>query len=133
LRSLYLRAEDLALREIQYEYQAPVGRQIQLGSNLEFDGAFAKNGTLHVIEIKYATSSLPRLIVEQTVTRLFSRIRSRGWKNVRVIFVVVYGASTVDLEKEKQRIADAISDHLYEVDIRCYHLDDLAKKFGLAE
>jgi hypothetical protein len=132
VRSLYLRAEDLALREIQYEYQAPVGRQIQIGSGLEFDGAFAKEGTLHVIEIKYSENRpLPRAIIEQTITRLFSRVEKRGWKNVRIIFAVVYGDSRIDLDKEQRRIAAAVSEYGDRADIRCYHLDNLAKKFGI--
>jgi hypothetical protein len=132
VRSLYLRAEDLALREIQYEYQAPVGRQIQIGNNLEFDGAFARDGTLYVIEIKYSGyRPVPRAVIEQTIARLLSRIGKRRWKNVRVIFAVVYGDSSVDLAKERQRIAEAISEYGDKVDIRCYHLDNLAKKFGI--
>jgi len=133
VRSLYLRAEDLALREIQYEYQAPVGRQIQIGSGLEFDGAFAKEGTLHVVEIKYSENRpLPRAIIDQTITRLFSRTEKRGWKNVRIIFAVVYGDSRIDLEEERRRIAAAISEYGERVDIRCYHMNYLAKKFGMA-
>jgi hypothetical protein len=133
VRSLYLRAEDLALREIQYEYQVTIGRQIQLGRNLEFDGAFAKDGTLYVIEIKYSGQKLlPRALIEQTISRLFSRFRDRGWKNTRVIFAVVYGDSSVPIEREQQRIADAIPEYSDKVDIRCYHLEDLAKKFGIS-
>ncbi len=132
IRSLYLRAEDLALREIQSEYQITIGRQIQLGRNLEFDGAFAKNGTLHVIEIKYSGNRpLARPFIDQTISRLFSKIRNRGWKNVRMIFAVVYGDSNIQLDRERQRIEDVISDSDYNVDIRCYHLEELAKKFGL--
>ena len=132
IRSIYLRAEDLALREVQFEYQVTIGRQIELGSNLEFDGAFAKNGTLHVVEVKYSDSRpLPRAIIERTITRLFSRMRRLNWKNVRIIFVVVFGDSTVELDKERQRIADATSEYEDKIDIRCYHLSDLAKKFGM--
>jgi hypothetical protein len=127
-----LRAEDLALREIQYEYQAPIGRQIQLGRNLEFDGAFAKDGTLYIVEIKYSGyRPLASALIEQTIARLFSRIEDRGWKNVRIIFAVVYGELSVELEKERRRIANVISEYGDKVDIWCYHLDDLAKKFGI--
>ncbi len=131
VRTLYLRAEDLALREIQFEYQAPINRQIQLGRNLEFDGVFAKGGTLHVIEVKYTRDPILTAIVEQTIDRLISRIRARGWRNVRIIFTVVYDQPTADLEKERTRINAIVAGRDLDVDVRCYRLDELAKKFGL--
>lgn len=132
VRSLYLKAEDLALREIQDEYQAPIGRQIQIGSNLEFDGAFAKDGTLHVIEIKYlADHPAPAAFVEQTIDRLVSRIRAKAWRNFRIIFAIVYDGPTIDLAKERARISAIVAESDAKVDVRCYRLDELAKKFGI--
>ncbi len=132
IRALYLRAEDLVLREIAYEYQSPVGRQIQLGKNLAFDGVFAKDGVLHVVEIKYTdTRPLLNALIDQTITRLISKIEERGWKNVRIIFAVVYGSLAIDLEQERQRIGAIVKGRSTAVDVRCYHLSELAEKFGL--
>ena len=132
IRALYLHAEDLALREIQSEYQIPISRQVQLGSNLQFDGAFAKEGRLHVVEVKFSRAPLPKIIIEQSVDRVYSRIKKHGWKTTRLIFAVVYGDPIVDLSKEQRRIADAVAKFADTVEIRCYHLRDLAKKYSVA-
>jgi hypothetical protein len=132
IQAQYLRAEDLALRELQSEYDVTIGRQIQLGSNLAFDGAFVQDGRLYIIEVKYSRRLLPRAIVQQTVERCFSRIRSRAWKSTRLIFAVVYEDLNIDLAKEKERIWKVVAEYGEEADVRCYHLAELATKFGIA-
>jgi hypothetical protein len=128
----YARAEDLALREIQSEFGVPIGRQIRLAGKFPFDGAFAKDGRLYVIETKYSRTPIPRPIVQQTAGKLFTEMERRLWRNIRLIFVVVYSNSSIDLEKEKQRISDATSEHSDKIEIRCYHLKELATKYGVA-
>jgi hypothetical protein len=131
VQAQYLLAEDLALRELQSEFQITIGRQLQIGGNLAFDGAFAKDGKLHIVEVKYSRRPLLSHMVQQTVEKILTRTRNRGWKNTRLILAVVYGDTRIDLEKEKERIANAISGYGEEVIVRCYQLSELATKFGI--
>jgi hypothetical protein len=131
IRTQYAKAEDLALREIQVEYQAAINRQLAIGPS-EFDGAFVKDGKFHVVEVKYSRRPLPKAIIEQSTERILSRFRYLNWRSTKLILAVVYDDPEIDLSKEKSRIAEIISSVGKEVEVRCYQLRALAEKFGIA-
>ncbi|MRR17463.1 MAG: hypothetical protein EG826_13500, partial [Deltaproteobacteria bacterium] len=91
LRTRYLQAEDLALRAIQAAYNIPISRQLQVGRDMQFDGFFAKDGTAHIVEVKYAQRPYLKSQFLQVVNKIFAGIGRYGWRNVKVIFVIVYG------------------------------------------
>ena len=53
LRNRFFQAEELAMRAIQTEFNAPINRQISIGNGLEADGAFVRNDELHLVEVKF--------------------------------------------------------------------------------
>lgn len=131
LRSQYLRAEDLALRKIQSEFGEFVSRQMQLSSGLRIDGAFVKDNTLNIVEIKYARRRLSRMLATQAVDRILSRIKTQGWKRVHIVLVVVYENAEIDLRAEELRLSDAVSREDFLVLVKCFLLSELEKEFGL--
>ena len=132
IKRQYFLAEDLALRAIQIEFGVPIGRQMRAG-NLALDGYFALGGKVCIIEVKYANKHYPSLRIQQTVHKIFERISRYGWRNVKLILVVVYGDNTIDLNKEKKNIMDALTQFEDKVDVRCYSLDQLSEEFGLSQ
>ena len=53
LRSRFFQAEELALRAVQTEFNAPINRQVSIGPGLQADGAFVQNDELHLVEVKF--------------------------------------------------------------------------------
>lgn len=131
LRTRYFQAEDLALRAIQAEYNTPISRQLQVGRDMQFDGFFAKGGTAHIVEVKYTQRPYPKSQFLQVVNRIFAGIGRYGWRNVKVIIVVVYGDSSIDLNQEKKRLINTIEDNKVTVEIRCFSFEQLARQFGV--
>jgi hypothetical protein len=133
LRQAYLRAEDLALRQIQSEFGVPIGRQVKWGVDLQFDGAFALNGTLHVIEVKYSINRLAHTQVLQFVEQFFASVGQRNWKNFKLIYAIVIDREDIDVEAERKGIAELVKNAGYDVLVRCYRLSELEKTIGVQE
>jgi len=131
LRSIYLQAEDLALRAIQSEYKTPLNRNLQAAPDFGFDGFFVHNGKGHIVEVKYSSLRFPPPLAKETVDRIFSRIKGYGWKNVRVILVIVHADESLDLVKEKDRLLKAIENYGDQVELKCYSMSKLGNQFGL--
>jgi hypothetical protein len=129
LRTKYFQAEDLALRAIQAEFNIPINRQLQVGRDMQFDGFFAKEGTAHIIEVKYTQRPYPKSQFLQVVNKIFAGIGRYGWRNVKVIIVLVYGDNSIDLNQEKERLINTIEDN--NVEIRCFSFEKLAHQFGV--
>ncbi len=131
IRTRWLQAEDLALRAIQSEYGVPMTRQLQAGSDMQFDGFFAKNGTGHIVEVKYISRPNRRPVLEQTADKIFASVGRYGWRNIKLVIVLVYADDSIDLSKEKERFALRLMKYEGKVEVRCYHFNELAKQFGI--
>ena len=55
-----------------------------------------------------------------------------GWRNVRIIVVIIYGNKNIDLATEKRELGQ-IATEVYGdmVEVRCHSLAALAAKFGV--
>jgi hypothetical protein len=134
IRSKYIYAEDLALRQIQSEYGVPISRQLQMGSDLQFDGFFAREGKGHAVEVKYTVrTNFSMSLMGQVIDKFFSRIGRYGWKNVTLILAVVYDNESVNLVEERERILRNLSSNPRrdQIEVRCYTLSQLANNFGI--
>lgn len=129
----YLKAEDFALRELQAEFQTPINRQIQIGNASKFDGAFIKDKELYVVEIKYFRSTVPMPLLRQTVTRFISKARRHNWTKVHLVIGLVFESSRTDFKKRQEHISQILRKDSEGIDIivRCYDLEELAKKYGI--
>ena len=131
VRVNYLQAEDLALRAIQAEYDVPVSRQMRIPGGIEFDGFFVKNGTAHIIEVKFARRRYLNVLFEQQLDRIVRRLSKLGWYNFMVlIIVVVFGDESIYLAAEATRLSDVAKRSATNVEVRCFSLSELAAKFG---
>jgi hypothetical protein len=130
LRLDYLAAEDFALRRIQAVYGAPITRQLS-AAGLAFDGMFVKNGTPHIVEVKYTKYGYSVALLHRNVDRILFHSESLGWSRIKIIFVVVYGGGQSDLESERIRLSSAAAKFGDLVSVHCYRLMDLAKDLGV--
>ena len=132
LQTRYFQAEDLALRAIQAEYDIPIGRQLQAGRDMQFDGFFARGGTAHIVEVKYSQRLYPTRQIQQIIEKIFAGVDRYGWRNVKIILAIVYEDSSIDLKQEKERLRKALEDYEEAVDVLCFSFEHLAQQFGVS-
>ena len=132
LQTRYFHAEDLALRAIQAEYDIPIGRQLQAGRDMQFDGFFAKGGKAHIVEVKYSQRLYPTRQIQQIIEKIFAGVGRYGWRNVKIILAIVYEDSSIDLKQEKERLRRALKDYKEVVDVLCFSFEHLALQFGVS-
>lgn len=125
----YYEAEDLALRAVQAEFGVNINRQVTAGADMGFDGTFAKDGTLYIIEVK-TVSRLRSGFLRDAINKLSSTVARYGWKNVRIIVVVV---TDLEIIKVEEFVKQELKDRLYHTELRVYHFDKLRQQFGITE
>jgi hypothetical protein len=129
VRTQYFQSEDLALRAIQAEFGVPINRQVTGGQDLGFDGVFASNGTLHIIEVKYSRGRIVLDKLKQSIDQISSYAESYGWKNYKVILAIVF-ESDDDMAACYRGLTDFVSAQRVNVVLRPYSLPVLTQKFG---
>lgn len=131
LRSRFFQAEELALRAVQTEFNAPINRQISIGQNLEADGAFIHNDELHLVEVKFIVRPKnARSTIERTLLHYQRSFGAARRRNVVIVLALVYEFET-DVTKatlEFQEIANATN---LRVEVRGYSLKQLQTTYGL--
>lgn len=130
LRSKYLQAEDLALRELQDAFGVPLQRQMQVG-DVGADGVFVLGNTMYLVEVKYAQRDVSPTIVARSVRRLLEIRTSLKWRRC-IVLAVVFGDNDVDLKAARERIQSWLIEFGDKVDVRVYQLSALEKKYGLS-
>lgn len=131
VQAKYFQAEDLVLRAIQAEYGATVKRQVTGGRDMGFDAAFTTNGRLNIVEVKYIRTAKSLSRMRETTERLASTIRRYHWDNVQIILAVVFEEPSQVTEGMK-RLEEITAGIPVPVAIRCYGLEDLQRRFGVA-
>lgn len=127
IRSRYVLAEDLALRAMQIKYGEPINRQLTWGKDSGFDGAFVKDGCLHVIEVKYIPFGNGMRSLRDAVMKVSGGLQDYMWKNVRIVLVAVYENES-SIPKELFEF-----DTIYKVEPHFYSINGLKAKFGVQE
>lgn len=133
LRSAYLIAEDLALRQIEMENRLTLTRHVAI-ENVFFDGVSAKLDTVLCVEVGFViTSELPQerinaLLdkVEQAVKR-FKQIRP-GMKT-KLIYALVTQLSPDGEVRMRNTLANKFSTTPVDADIRLLDFETLQSSF----
>jgi hypothetical protein len=131
VRGRVLQAEDLALRAIQADYTTAIGRQLQIGSSIQVDAVFHLQNVLHVVEVKYVRRKYPRTLLLKTVERLLTLLRASVPSNFKLLVVLVYGHEYVNTAAERDRLNQALEVYKGQVELLCFTLPELARRFGV--
>lgn len=131
IQSRFLQAEDLALRAVQLEYNQPVSRQVTLGPHLSADGAFTLNHKLHLVEVKFVVRPKNAFAsLRKSLDYFSSALENYRWKNVKVVIAVVFQFES-DAVSSLTELGAIESETPLDIDIRCYSLGDLQRRFGV--
>jgi hypothetical protein len=132
LRNRVLFAEELAMRELQVEFDVVISRQVNIGRNFGMDGIFAKGSGGFGVEVKYVRKGLLREQLKQVVYRFQNFVQSKGWMRFTMILVVVYDGDDSQLQKQQEFLHSTLSEFQGSVLWRLYSLKQLAEKYGLS-
>lgn len=128
--SQFLVAEDLALRALQADLGVPLNRQVSAGMDAGFDAAFARDGTLNIVEVKFFPGSVTPMKLKNSLERISAAVRRVHWRNVRVVLVLVYKRAD-DIAPNEMRVREAIEGYDLPVEVRTFSLQDLKIRFGV--
>lgn len=130
-KSEAIQAEDLALRAIQAQYGVAVGRQLQTG-DLRFDGFFALEGQAHIVEVKFSRGRFDSFILLRTIEILIHSIDRYGWRNYKIIFVIVYDDHKINLADKKTRLSAEIEIYGGRIELELFQQSMLMEQFGIS-
>ncbi len=129
--SVYL-AEDLAIREIETEFNTSINRQVNIGYDSGIDGVFVRDNQGVGIEIKYALKPLSRNLIANQLRSVEESLSKLHWKKFSIILAIVFDdIDQHDIKKEKERLSLVTEVFPFKVDVRFYGLSQLKKKYGL--
>jgi hypothetical protein len=131
IRLRILQAEDLALRAIQDEFGISISRQLKFNKDMGIDGFFAQNGTGIMIEVKYYLNKMTKMIIQNTLENVFNKIQCYHWKNIKVLFVVVYDNKSIESKPEEDRIKKILDKYTEKLIIRVFKIDELANRYNI--
>lgn len=132
LMSVYMRAEDLALRAIQSDYDVTINRQVTAGRDPGFDAAFAKDGRLHIVEVKYIQNIASIQRLRESIERLTNSVENNHWKNVEIILAAVM-TNNIDIHEADEEFLQMLEGIKIDVKIHPYYLGDLEARFGIED
>lgn len=127
-KSVYLAAEDLALREVQTEFHTPISRNVKVGAD-GFDGSFTHGPFRYFVEVKLFTRSKLSTVGLRTID-VFVDTMSKYPRSVVGLLAIVYDAD-VDLIAERQNIEQMVSRGGPPIVVRTYALGALAEKYNV--
>lgn len=132
LRNRFFQAEELAMRAIQTEFNAPINRQVSIGPGLEADGAFVQNDELHLVEVKFIVRPKnARSTIERTLAHYQRGFGATRRKSVVVILALVFEfeSDVTSSTLEFQEIANSTE---LRVEVRGFSLKQLQATYGLS-
>lgn len=134
--SLYLLAEDLALRKLESLLGTSIERQMRYG-DFRFDGVTFADGHIVAIQIKYIRSALLKKKIFDNLLlagEKFSKaLKNRGLSFKLIITIVHSEIKKEEILEIKKEIASFFENADYPVEISMFDFDDLQKEFGLYE
>ena len=90
LRDRYVQVEDLALRAVQVAYKIPIGRQVVVGRDARFDGAFTKYENLYVVEVKYLPGEPKPSLIREALEQASKLLIDSGVHKATIVLAVVF-------------------------------------------
>lgn len=132
LQSMYMQAEDLALRALQQEYNAMIHRKVTFGPGINVDAAFESGGVTHIVEVKYSIHKISKQVVRNAL-RQISKYYSRSLLLSGAKYLVVLVSDQGNTDMNDKDFASLLSEYPFDVEIRSYSLTDLAARFGGAD
>jgi hypothetical protein len=93
LKIEYLGVEDLALRAVQVAYNVPINRQVVVGRDARFDGAFVKYEALYVVEVKYMPGEPKPSRIRQSLEQASKLLIDAGIHKATIILALVFDSS----------------------------------------
>ena len=132
LRSRFFQAEELALRAVQTEFNAPINRQVSMGPGLAADGAFIQNDELHLVEVKFIVRPKnARSTIERTLSQYQRGFGATRKRSVVIVLALVfeYESDVTSSTLEFQEIANSTG---LRVEVRGYSLKQLQAVYGLS-
>lgn len=130
--AVHLQSEDLALRAIQTEFDAPLVRQIEGSGGANFDAAFYKHNRLHVVEVKTYNRQVGFERLRSSIAKIASATVAMGGTKARLIVAVVY-SGTESPSEVKAKVREALANLALEIDVRVYSLEYLKSEFGSSD
>ena len=131
LRSRFFQAEELALRALQTELNAPINRQVSIGPGLEADGAFIQNDELHLVEVKFIVRPKnARSTIERTLSHYQRSFGATRRRTVVIILAVVFEFES-DVTRSTLEFQEIANSTGLRVEVRGYSLKQLQTTYGL--
>ncbi|SRR6266568_8807046 len=93
IRSEYLRIEDLALRAVQVAYNVPINRQVVVGRDAQFDGAFIKYEALYVVEVKYMPGEPRPSRIREALEQASKLLIDAGVHKATIVLALVFDSA----------------------------------------
>lgn len=128
-KARFLAVEDLALREVQAEFETPISRQIQADGQ-PFDAMFAVGQVAYLVTVADLSGAKTSKFALTVVSMLAQPISKTGWKNARGLLALVYESADVDLLQQKEIFLKQAKLMIVPIEIRTYKLQDLEAKYG---
>jgi hypothetical protein len=129
-KARFVAVEDLALREVQAEFETPMSRQIQVAGQ-PFDAMFAVGQVVYLVTVADVSGSKTSNFALAVITMLAQPISKIGWKNARGLMALVYDDADVDLLQQKEVFLQQAKLMIVPIEIRAYKLQDLEVKYGI--
>jgi hypothetical protein len=129
-KTRYVAVEDLALRQVQGEFAAPMSRKIQADGEA-FDAMFVVGQVAYLVTVADLSSAKTDKFALTIVTMVARPITKIGWKDARGLLVLVYDCADVDLLEQTELFLKQAKLMIVPIEIRAYKLSDLEAKFGV--
>ena len=127
-----LLAEELVLREVQYEYGSSITRDASLGNDLGFDGLFAKDGKGYGVEVKLVRDRINKPAVKSEIRKYAQFASKRNFKNFN--FVLAFAVEDVfrfDEAGVREFVKNVSNSSGINTEVKVYSLPELRDKYGI--
>ena len=127
-----LLAEELVLREVQYEYGSSITRDASLGNDLGLDGLFAKDGKGYGVEVKLVRDRINKPALKNEIRKYSQFTFKRNFRNFH--FVLAFAVEDIfrfDEAGVKEFVKNVSNSAGINIEVKVYSLPELRDKYGI--
>ncbi|MCW8907533.1 MAG: hypothetical protein OQL28_09790 [Sedimenticola sp.] len=127
-----LLAEELVLREVQYEYGSSITRDASLGNDLGLDGLFSKDGKGYGVEVKLVRDRINKPALKSEIKKYSQFTSKRNFRNFN--FVLAFAVEDVfrfDEAGVREFVKNVSNSAEINVEVKVYSLPELRDKYGI--